>query len=615
MAFTRQTQQKGRIQLIKLKKVKSSTIFRLARYIKPHAPRYLTGLISTALMNFLFSYIYAMGFKNLTDAALAGDMQKIVRTALFLIGTLCVLAVLNSYFIYLLYSTYRIIAGDIRKEVFDHIELLPMSYVESSHSGDLLSRINNDMWFSLYMLGDPFSLLLGALLSGTLSGIAIFALDWKLGLIALGLGLINTVVNLFFMEPSKNAFKFVQESLSKLSQLMSDTIMGSQVIKIFNLQKAFIESHKKESLDAFNYGMKATKIQIVLNGFNSFAGFMNFVGMIVIGSIMVINNQITFGILVAVTQLVGAFFSMFRRTGDFLVRVNSCMAAAERLYDTMDEPDEERIHREKGLKLRDGKTISGNADKTEESDDGEVPAVEFADVEFGYNDKTQVLNKFNLKVYKDQVVAIVGSSGSGKSTLFKLLLSFYEPDAGDIRFFGKSGYDYEVWQLRQFMSYVPQENYLYSGTIKENIGFGKAGATEEEIIEAAKSAYAHEFITKLPNGYDTEVGERGARLSGGERQRIAIARALLKNAPLLLLDEATSSLDSESEQQVQKALEVLMQGRTTMVIAHRLSTVEHADRIIVIDNGTISEEGDHSALLAKEGIYAYLYNLQFDIGA
>lgn len=614
--------------MIKLKKIKSSTVLRLALYIKPHAPRYLTGLICTSLMGFLFSYIYAMGFKSLTDAALAGNMSSIVKTTVLLIGALCILAVFNSYFIYMLYSTYRIIAGDIRKEVFDHIELLPMSYVENSHSGDLLSRINNDMWYSLYMLGDPFSALLGALLSGTLSGITIFVLDWKLGLIALGMGLVNTIVNLFFMEPSKNASKFVQESLSNLNQVLSDTIMGSQVIKIFNLQKSFVESHKKESLNMFEKGMKAVKIQFALNGFNSFAGFMNFVGLTVIGSIMVINDQITFGTLVAVTQLIGAFFGMFRRTGDFLVRVNSCMASAERLYETMDEPDEERIHRERGISLR-SKNGSGESvnirevikNKQEEdasvniAASAKIPAVEFVDIDFGYNDKTQVLNKFSFKVFKDQVVAVVGSSGSGKSTLFKLLLSFYEPDGGDIRFYGKSGYDYEVRQLRKFMSYVPQENYLYSGTIKENIGFGKVGATDEEIIEAAKSAYAHEFISKLPNGYDTEVGERGARLSGGERQRIAIARALLKNAPLLLLDEATSSLDSESEQQVQKALEVLMQGRTTMVIAHRLSTVEHADRIIVLESGSICEEGNHSSLLAKEGTYAYLYNLQFDVGA
>lgn len=594
--------------MIKLKKIKFSTVLRIAAYIRPHAPRYLTGLICSSLMGFLFSYIYAMGFKSLTEAALAGNLKVIVKSTALLIGALCILAVLSSYFIYLLYSSYRIIAGDIRKEVFGHIELLPMRFIENSHSGDLLSRINNDLWMSLYLLGDPINLLLSALLSGMLSGIAIFSLNWKLGLIALGMGFINTIVNVFFMEPVKNVSRIIQENLSRLNQILSDTVTGSQVIKIFNLQKSFVESHKKENYEMYINSMKRIKIQSVLNGFNSFAGFMNFVGMTVIGSIMVINNQISFGILVAVTQLIGTFFSMFRKTGDFMVMVNSCMASAERLYATLDEPDEERLHKEKG------NNINRRNDYATECDD-DIPAVEFKNIDFRYNDKTSVLDKFNLKVFKNQVVAVVGSSGSGKSTLFKLLLSFYEPDSGDIRFFGKSCYDYEVWQLRKLMAYVPQENYLFSGTINENIGFGKAGASEGEIIQAAKSAFAHEFIMKLPDGYNTEVGERGARLSGGERQRIAIARALLKNAPLLLLDEATSSLDSESEQQVQKALEVLMQGRTTMVIAHRLSTVEHADRIIVLENGSICEIGTHSTLIAKDGIYAYLYNLQFAVNA
>jgi ATP-binding cassette subfamily B protein len=593
--------------MIKLKKIKFSTIQRLIRYIKPHAPRYLLGLIGSSLMGFLFSYIYAMGFKSLTDAALAGKMDVIAKSTVLLVAALCILSILSSYFIYLLYSTYRIIAGDIRKEVFDHIELLPMSFVENSHSADLLSRINNDMWMSLYMLGDPIMGLLGVILSGTLSGVVIFFLDWRLGLVALVMGFINTAVNTFFMEPAKNVSKVIQENLSKLNQILSDTIMGSQVIKIFNLQRSFVQSHKIETGNMFGNGMKLVRIQMILGGFNSFAGFMNFVGMTVIGSIMVINNQLTFGTLVAVTQLIGAFFSMFRWIGETLVRMNSCLASAERLYETMDEPDEEKIHREKGNKLR---SIQNAIDPDASAD---IPAVEFVDINFGYNDKNTVLERFNLKVSKNQVVAVVGSSGSGKSTLFKLLLSFYEPDDGDIRFFGKSCYDYEVWQLRKYIAYVPQENYLFSGSIRENIGFGKADATHEEIIQAAKSAFAHEFIMKLPEGYDTEVGERGARLSGGERQRIAIARALLKNAPLLLLDEATSSLDSESEQQVQKALEVLMQGRTTMVIAHRLSTVEHADRIIVIDNGSVSEEGTHASLLEEGGIYAGLYNLQFAV--
>jgi ATP-binding cassette subfamily B protein len=600
--------------LIHLKKIKASTFVRYASYIKPHALGYLTGVLGSSIIFFLQNYIFAMSFKSLTNAALAGNMGVIVRSTIILLITICIISVLSSFFIYLLYSNYRIIAGDIRKEVFKHMEMLPMRFVENTHSGDLLSRINNDMWTSLSMLGDPVNMLTASLFCGTLSGVTVFLLNWRLGLIALLLGCINTIGNLFFMNPVKKISKVIQENLSKVSQVLSDTVMGSQIIKIFNLQKTLLKIFKKETSGLFQNNLKYVKLQAEMNGFNSLAGFMNYAGIMVIGSIFVINSQMDFGTLVAVTMLIGSFFFMFRRAGDFLVRMNGCLASAERLFETMDEPDEERIHKEKSAnrKCINMSETAVNADAIEVAcSNKNTPVVEFQNVSFGYSEETSVLDYFSLKVLKDQVVAVVGSSGSGKSTLFKLLLSFYEPDCGDIKFFGKSCYDYELWQLRKYIAYVPQENYLFSGTIKENIGWGKENASEEEIIEAATSAYAHEFIMRMPNGYDTEVGERGARLSGGERQRIAIARALLKDSPLLLLDEATSSLDSESEQQVQKALEVLMKGRTTMVIAHRLSTVQHADRIIVLENGSICEHGTHSELIEKDGVYAYLYNLQF----
>lgn len=578
----------------------------MAAYIKPRAPMYLLGLIGTSTLGFVFTYINAMGYKILTDATLAGKLNVIFRVTIYLLICICIIAVLNSFFIYQLYSKYRIIAGDIRKQVFLHIEALPMSFIENQHSADFISRLNNDLWMSLFMLGDPLSMLLSSVVSGVGSGIVIFALNWKLGIIALIMGIFNIIINTYFMEPVKKISKTVQQNWSKLNQLLSDTIAGTQVIRIFNLQKAFIKNYKSENRNMFNNMMKRVKMQSTLNGLNSFAGFMNFVGMTVIGSIMVINNQLTFGTLVAVTQLVGSFFSMFRNLGNYMVLVNTCLACAERVFETMDTPDEVQIHNERAAS-KPVRHMDSNVSQVNPS----TTVLEFEGVTFGYSGNSKVLDNFNLKVSKDQVIAVVGSSGSGKSTLFKLILSFYEPGSGDILYYNKSCYEYDQKQLRKLIAYVPQDNYLFSGTIKENIAYGKPEASDNEIYEAAKAAFAHDFIMKLPNGYDTEVGERGAHLSGGERQRIAIARALLKDAPILLLDEATSSLDSDSEQQVQKALEVLMKGRTTMIIAHRLSTVEHADRIVVLEDGAICEEGTHETLLALKKNYARLYNLQF----
>jgi ABC-type multidrug transport system fused ATPase/permease subunit len=238
--------------------------------------------------------------------------------------------------------------------------------------------------------------------------------------------------------------------------------------------------------------------------------------------------------------------------------------------------------------------------------------LQFDSVDFAYNCDDLVLKGFTTEVDKGETSAVVGLSGSGKSTLFKLLLGFYKSAAGRICLFGRDIREYSLSELRGLIAYVPQESYLFSGTIRENISYGRLGASEEEIIDASKAAFAHDFIMELPEGYETQVGERGARLSGGQRQRIAIARALLKNAPVLLLDEATASLDSESEQQVQQALEVLMKGRTSIAVAHRLSTIRNAKNILVMDSGSVVEEGNHDFLLSLDGAYARLYHIQRD---
>ncbi|MDD2283270.1 MAG: ATP-binding cassette domain-containing protein, partial [Eubacteriales bacterium] len=239
-------------------------------------------------------------------------------------------------------------------------------------------------------------------------------------------------------------------------------------------------------------------------------------------------------------------------------------------------------------------------------------AVNLDAVTFAYNGGEPALENVSLQVQPGETVALVGPSGGGKSTLFKLLLGYYPPEAGAISVLGRGLNQYTLRELRERIAYVPQISYLFSGTIAENIGFGKPGASKDEIEAAAKAAYAHDFISQLPQSYETLVGERGSHLSGGQRQRIAIARAILRNAPLLLLDEATSSLDTESEEQVQLALSRLMQGRTTLVIAHRLATVQNASRILVIAEGRLAEEGSHQELLEAKGIYRHLYDMQFE---
>jgi len=328
---------------------------------------------------------------------------------------------------------------------------------------------------------------------------------------------------------------------------------------------------------------------------------VSFVGIIAIGGWMAVQGQLSWGALIATIQMASGITWMFFEMGSFVTRLQASLAGADRIFEILDMPLEQWGEGKAGA--------TGHGPQKVQK--GHVTAIEFCDVRFSYNRDNRVLNGFNLAIHQDQVVALVGSSGSGKSTLLKLLLGFYDTDGGEITVFGKSIREYTLEQLRRLIAYVPQDNYLFSGTIRENIAYGKEGASHQEIEEAAKGAFAHDFIMDLPAGYDTQVGERGAHLSGGQRQRIAIARAFLKNSPILLLDEATSSLDSESEQQVQKALERLMKGRTTLVVAHRLSTVQNADIILVLEDGSICEQGDHESLMTLGGSYAKLYGMQF----
>lgn len=593
------------------KNSKRSTFFRLMAYTKSRWFMYYLGLFGNGLVSLGFSYVFAMAYKDITDAALAGNLDGVLHKTVWILIEFAFLLVANSFCIYTLYANAKKINVVVRKELFSHIQRLPMSYFENQHSGDLISRLTNDINGASMIYGDPVNMVMDAAISGVGSGIIVFTLNWKMGIVTVAIGILNILANVFFREPLKKASKKIQGALSSLNQKFSDSLVGIHVIKIFNLKDVIFEKYGRESLDVLNKSMKRVGLNTRLNGVNTFMGYMNYSGMIVVGSFMVVAKQLTVGTLVAVVDLMGEFFHMFRRFGVFITQIQSCLACADRIFEILDTPAEDQIHAMAKLPAAEGraKQLPVKGEKKDHS--GERTAIEFKNVSFSYGNGIKVIDNLSLKVNKGQVVAVVGSSGCGKSTLFKLLLNYYEQTGGEISLFNKSFSDYEQNKLRKLMAYVPQDNYLFNGTIKENIAFGKPGATEKEIVEAAEAAYANDFITKLPKGYDTEVGERGMHLSGGEKQRVAIARALLKDAPVLLLDEATSSLDSESEQQIQKALEVLMKGRTTMVVAHRLSTIQNADRILVIDDGRICEEGKHDELLSLGKIYAHLYNMQF----
>lgn len=579
-----------------LKRLKNNNLFRVTKFLKKSRTTYTIGLIGLSFINFICNFFSAIGIKAMTEALLNKDMNALIKGIVFMAAGFGTLVIVIPFFSYAFDSSIKKTTGYIRKALFSHIEKLPVKYIENNHSGDLISRLTNDVQAAENAYSYQILMVMMPTISGIGSIIVIFYLDWHMAILGIIVGTLTLISNTLFIKPLKKVSDKIQDLLSSLNQKLTDILGGIQVIKTFNLLELMQEKVKMNNKDIRKWSMNRVIKNSFLNCINSFLGNMSFIGISVIGIVFVINNMLTFGKLMAIMQMLFGLMWMFNSLGGFLTQLQGSLAGIDRIFEILDIEEEN--------------TATSN-NLTNVDMDAQDRIIEFENIKFAY-EEINVLNSVNIEVGKNEVIAIVGSSGGGKSTLFKLLLKFYNIKEGCIKVFGKDINTFSLEELRSLIAYVPQDNYLFSGTIADNISYGKENATFGQVMEAAKSANAHDFIMALPSGYETEVGERGAHLSGGQRQRIAIARAILKDAPILLLDEATSSLDSESEDAVQKALDILMKGRSTMVVAHRLSTIQHADKILVLDNGIIPEVGNHETLLNMNGIYSRLYNLQFE---
>jgi ATP-binding cassette subfamily B protein len=597
--------------------IRRNRLIRLLGFLGKWWPLYFTGLLGTGLQSFIFNFIIAMGLDGLANAGLTKNLSLLYRTLSTMGIQLLCIALALPLFEYSFQSSVKRLTANIRNTLFGHIQRLPLGYMGDSHSGDLLSRMTNDIQTAENAYSWQLGLLLMSVLSGIGSIIVILSLSWKMALIGIAIGGTCVLLNASFAKPIKKASDEVQQHLSDSSQSLTDILAGAQLAKIFNLSHRMFSYYASANLGIRTSAMRRTIYQSMLNGMNGIVSMMGFVGIIVAGSIMAMNGEIQFSQIIYVVQMMNGIIWMFTSIGNFIAQLQGSLAGADRIFEVLDISPEQlaaldsfSLQSSEAGRIPDEAGTAGKLDFL--CDSKNIPVISFRGISFSYEADKTVLDKFHADMQQDHVTALVGLSGSGKSTIFKLLLRFYRPDSGDIALFNRDIRDYSLEELRSLIAYVPQESYLFSGTIRENIGYGREGASFEEIETAAKAAYADLFIRELPDGYDTQVGERGARLSGGQRQRIAIARALLKNAPILLLDEATASLDTESEQQVQKALEVLMKGRTTLVVAHRLSTIQNADRILVMENGRVCEEGTHTTLLNLNRVYARLHRIQLD---
>lgn len=555
--------------------------------------RYLLGLGLISLAAASLNILVALAFKYFIVAAEVKNLSNLYTSIAYMTLGLFVVIVLAPLG-YWLYNT-AVVSGsaNLRKLIFKSLLRLKTRWLDAHHSGDLTSRATNDVLEAEKAYSDNLVQMVELVMEGVASAIAMFFIDWKLALPLTFLGLGTVWLTRALSKPMNAAAKAVQESLAVVTERVSDIANGHQVIRMYDSRQVVEPKFQAQNDDAIAKGLARTKYAGWVNAFSTLNGYFSFLIIALVGGWLVIKGWYQLDTIMLFIQLYGSVRNLFSALGHYLTNLQTSLASGGRVLEILDAPLEpERL----------------------ELPTAPVPhsaAVSFQGVTFAYNGNEAAVKDISLQVAAGETVALVGPSGGGKSTLFKLLLGYYPPGAGAISLLGRGQDQYSLTEMRQNIAYVPQESYLFSGTIAENIGLGRPGASQEEIEAAAAAAYAHDFISQLPEGYETLVGERGSHLSGGQRQRVAIARALLRDAPLLLLDEATSSLDTESEEQVQLALKGLMQGRTTLVIAHRLATVQNASRILVIAEGRLAEEGSHRELLEAKGIYRSLYDMQF----
>ena len=580
------------------KRKRGANIGLLKRFL-PYYSRYkwimVLDLFCAALTT-ICELILPMIVRKITDAATAEVMTLTVKIIVGCGVLYLVLRIIDTAANYYMASIGHImgtkIETDMRRDFFGHLQKLSFSYYDDAKIGTLMSRITSDLFdvteFAHHCPEEFFI----AGIKIICSFILLCTMSVPLTLIVFSIIPPMIVVLMFFNRRMKEGFKESRRQVGELNSQIEDSLLGIRVVKSFANEA--VEEEKFDKGNRKFLGIK-TKVYHIMASFQSSTRFFDglmYITVVVAGALFMMNGKISAADYIAYLMFVTTLLTSIRRIVEFAEQFQRGLTGIERFCEIMDiEPDITDAHDAKELS-----EVKGE--------------VEFRGVSFSYGEENkEVLSNLDLKVSAGESIALVGPSGGGKTTLCSLIPRFYDTTAGEILIDGVNIKDITLASLRGHIGVVAQDVYLFSGTIRENIAYGKRDATDEEIKEAAILAGAHEFISSLPDGYDTYVGERGVKLSGGQKQRVSIARVFLKNPPILILDEATSALDNESEKLVQQSLEKLAKGRTTFTIAHRLTTIKNADRILVLTENGIEESGTHRELVEKGGIYSELYKM------
>ena len=579
-------------------KILKSEDFLMVKKLKKYIKKYYVLIILNMLLALVSSAVSVSPLalvKRLVDAGILGSSEKDI---LYAAGGMICLAAIGAVLIYWNGVLSAVISSSIYKNITDDlyvkIQSLDMEYFSKTKVGELMVKVLNDPSNVNYLTIESFNMF-----SETFKAIfclaAAFYIDWKLTLGVLVVAPILLITVKKYSGKLKKSGRARQEATGILNSKLQETLSGIRVIKAFAMEKEEIRDFRKKSLELKKVALKSARYTSKSSAISEALNYIMVAMLLMFGGFRVLRgNHFTTGDFITIVGAISSMYTPVKRAISRYNEISMNIPSIGRIFEILDVVPE----------------IADAPDciKFEEFKSD----ITFENVDFSYKDSDEkVLKNINLVAKKGETVALVGNSGGGKSTLVNLIPRFFDVTGGKITIDGVDVKNYKIKSLRKKIGIVPQETFLFGGTILENIKYANQNASVEEVVEAAKMANAHEFIEKLEQGYETEIGERGIKLSGGQKQRISIARAILENPQILILDEATSALDNESEQLVQDALEKLMKGKTTFVIAHRLSTIINSDKIVVIQQGEIRETGTHEELLNKDGIYKSLYNKSF----